>query len=150
MDKEYFEEHNYEYDTIVFDSGSIQIYQHENSYTEDTEDDVSNIFPDYWISNNRIDLTYIFDDIKEMSYVSAFMDNCDLDEFCDFMDYINNLSVKSVCDWENYDLRIFVNHSREVVELPFLVEDSFLGFQNHTRLYYMRASWLVVASYIFI
>jgi len=110
MDKEYIEEPNYEYDTVVFDSNSLKILKEQNEYTQDEiQTNIANIFPDYWISDNRIDITYIFNDIKEKSYISQFVDNCELDEFYDFMDYVNNTQMNSYYDWEKYDLNIFVN-----------------------------------------
>ena len=110
MDKEYIEEPNYEFDTIVFESNSLKILKEETEYSSDEiKSNIANILPDYWISDNRIDITYIFNDIKEMSYLSQFVDNCDLDEFCDFMDYVNNIPMNSYYDWGEYDLNIFVN-----------------------------------------
>ena len=110
MDKEYIEEPNYEFDTIVFESNTIKILHEELSYTpKEIKTNIANIFPDYWISDNRIDITYIFNDIQEMAILSTFMDNCDLDEFCDFMDYVNNIPLNSNYDWQEYDLNLFVN-----------------------------------------
>ena len=110
MDKEYIEEPNYEYDTIVFDSGSVKILQEDCEYSSDEiKKIITNIFPDQWISDNRNDITYIFNNIQEMASSSNFIDNCDLDEFCDFMDYVNNINFKHKYDWQNIDLNNFVN-----------------------------------------
>ena len=110
MDKEYIEESNYEYDVIMFDSGSIKIIQEDNEYTPcEIEKYVAEIFPDQWISDNRNEIITIYNDIQEMADLSTFMDNCDLDEFCDFMDYVNNLNIKPIYDWKNTDLSMYVN-----------------------------------------
>jgi hypothetical protein len=106
MDKEFYEEPNYEYDIIVFDSGSSKILQNENdAYTrEEINSNIIAEFPDFWISENRNDIIYIFNDIKQMSQFTTFLDDCDLDEFCDYMDYVNNIDIVSKYDWAYCDI----------------------------------------------
>jgi len=43
-----------------------------------------------------------------MSVYSSFCDQCDLDMFCDFMDYVNNTNMSSPYDWENENLEEYV------------------------------------------
>lgn len=110
MDKEYYEEPTYEYDTIIFEENIAKVVNEAQLFTtEEFKQNIDNIFPDYWISENRNMITYIFEDLKEMSQTTSFCDNCNLDDFCDYMDYVNNSSIETQFNWDKLNLYLYVN-----------------------------------------